>query len=70
MIPMMAEDHTDSSFMVVGPQRRGRPRAQERGTTLSTWLPESQYDQLVRLANRREQSVSSLVRDLLKFKLK
>ena len=47
--------------------RRGRPKADQPRTTLSTWIETKEYDQLVKLANRREQSLSSLVRDLLKI---
>lgn len=67
---MPNEQQTGATFIVAGPPRRGRPRAMERGTTLCTWLPESTYDRIVRMANEREQSVSSLVRDLLKLRVK
>ena len=43
----------------------GRPRSEEPGTTVCTWLPQHAHDRLVRLANKQETSVSSLVRQLL-----
>jgi hypothetical protein len=48
----------------------GRPKAAEQGAKLSTWVPTSQYDRLLKLANAREQSISGLVRDLLRLKLR
>lgn len=49
--------------------RRGRPRTDEPKVSVSSWIPESQYDNLVKLANRRDQSVSALVKDLLKLRI-
>jgi hypothetical protein len=49
--------------------RGGRPRAPDPHTRVSTWLPERDYDRLVQLAKRRDQSVSSLVRSLLRLQL-
>lgn len=49
---------------------RGRPRAPDPGARLSTWVPVREYDRLVKLAKTRDQSLSSLVRDLLKLKLR
>lgn len=48
---------------------RGRPKADEQSTPLSTRFKNSEYDKLVRLANQRETSVSQLVRDLIKLRL-
>jgi hypothetical protein len=51
------------------PQRpRGRPKADEPGTTVSTWLPPQEHDRLIRLANAREQSLSKTIRELLSAK--
>jgi len=55
----------EPSLMVLGDRRRGRPRVAEPRSTLSTWVPAREYDRLVKMANHREQSLSSLVRDLL-----
>jgi hypothetical protein len=49
--------------------RRGRPRATERGVNVSTWLKESEYDRLIRVAAHRREPVSSLVRSLLILRL-
>jgi hypothetical protein len=49
--------------------KRGRPRLQEPGTSVSTWLRPGEHDKLIKLAKDNEQSISSLVRSLLKLKL-
>lgn len=49
--------------------RRGRPRAAERGVNVSTWLRESEYDRLIRVAAHRREPVSTLVRSLLILRL-
>lgn len=46
--------------------RGGRPRAKEPGIRVSTWIPESEFDELTQLAVRRAQSLSSLVKELLR----
>lgn len=57
-------------MMVIAPRRRGRPRVQEPRTTVCTWMEARHYDQIVRMANQQEKSVSALVRDLLVLRLK
>jgi len=47
----------------------GRPRADEPGSTISAWLRESEHDRLIKIAKRNEQSVSSLVRQLLNLRI-
>lgn len=49
--------------------KRGRPRAPEPGSTVSTWVPSTTHDRLIEIANRRGESVSSLVRRLLILRL-
>lgn len=51
------------------PRGRGRPRCNEPSTALSAWVKTSEYDRLVALANKRETSVSALVRQLIVLKL-
>lgn len=55
-------------------RRGGRPKVEEPHTRVSTWVEVKHYDQLVRLANQRDQSVSALmrdtVRDLLRLKVR
>ncbi len=59
----MADDDRD-------PPRRppGRPRV-EPGTRVSTYVRNQDYDRLVRVALKHDQSLSSLIRDLLKLKI-
>lgn len=56
--------------MTTPKDKRGRPKAQEPGSAVMTWLKASEHDQLVRLAKEQDQSVSALVRDLLKQNLR
>lgn len=48
----------------------GRPRADEPGERVSTYLRTSDYDRLLRLANDRDQTLSETVRELLRLKLR
>ena len=53
--------------------KRGRPHGTIRAephARVSTWVDVKHYNQLVKLANHRDQSVSALVRDLLKLKVR
>jgi len=50
-------------------RRPGRPR-EAPGTSVSTYIRVSDYDKLVRLALKEDRSLASLVRDLLRLKLK
>jgi hypothetical protein len=56
--------------VAVAVKPRGRPKAVEPCTSLSVWFPCREYDRLVKIANQREQSVSSLVRSMLILRLK
>ncbi len=47
------------------PRKGGRPPAREPGAIVSTWLPASDHDRLLRLAARRDETLSALVRRLL-----
>ncbi len=49
--------------------RVGRPPSDRPHNSVSTWLPSDAHDRLIKLANAREQSVSSLVRQLLILRL-
>lgn len=51
------------------PRPRGRPRAPEPRASVNTWLPASQHDQLIRLANHHGLSVSETVRRIVVFTL-
>lgn len=50
-------------------RKPGRPRSDESKTTVSTWIGSHEHDRLIKLANRREQSVSETVRQILKHRL-
>jgi hypothetical protein len=52
------------------PRPRGRPPADEPGARLTTWVRASEYDRLCKLAQKRDQSVSALVRSLLILRLR
>ena len=47
------------------PHGRGRPKAEEPGTSITAWIPASEYDRLAKLANDRNESLSTLVRQWL-----
>jgi hypothetical protein len=56
----------DLPVVILPPRRpRGRPRATDPYAHLTTWVPTPVYDELVRRANARGDSVSGLVRTLL-----
>lgn len=48
------------------PKRRGRPKADEPGIRISTWVPESEFDSLAKYARRHDRSLSALLREALK----
>ncbi len=60
-------DHVPQ-ILIVEPRRPGRPRSTEAGSRVTTWLPASDHDRLVKLAELRGESVSSTVRLLLQTK--
>lgn len=56
----------DEPFLdIYTPTRRGRPRVQETSVNLSTWIPTSAYDRLVRQAKHEDTTVSKLAKRLL-----
>lgn len=55
---------TPESLIVAG-KRRGRPQGAEAHSTVSAYVPARLHDHLVRLAQRREVSVSRIVGDIL-----
>ena len=66
----MSEITDDSLFVVAGPRRRGRPRCEEPRSSVSTWVPASYHDRLIKMAQNNDVSVSRLVRSLLMIQLK
>lgn len=51
-------------------RKPGRPKVDDPGQALATWVRSSDYDRLVRLALKTDRTVAALVRDLLKLKLR
>lgn len=54
---------TADSMVIVGPRRRGRPRAQEPCVPVTTWIPLSAYNDLTKQALQEDTSVSKLLRE-------
>jgi hypothetical protein len=52
------------------PPKRGRPRVDEPGASVSTWLRPGEHDKLVRLAREQEKTISALVRQWVTLKLR
>lgn len=46
-------------------RRRGRPRAEEPHSVVSTWLSAKEHDALIDRANRSGKTVSATVREIL-----
>lgn len=49
--------------------KRGRPKADAPGARVTTWVLSKEYDQLLQMSKDKEQSLSSLVRDMLRMKV-
>jgi hypothetical protein len=62
-------DVTDS-VLIMGSRRRGRPRVDQRTEPVMTRLPLPVYDEIVKTATRRGESVSAVVRTLLTIRIK
>jgi hypothetical protein len=50
--------------------KRGRPRGAVPGVAVGTWLRTTEYDRLLRTAQRRETTVSALLRRLVQRRLR
>jgi hypothetical protein len=48
---------------------RGRPKTDDRGSAVTTWVPTAVHDKLIVLANQSGKSVSAIVRILLESKI-
>jgi hypothetical protein len=51
-------------------RKRGRPRVSEPRSSVSTWVPASYHDRLIKMAEQKDVSVSMLVRSMLMLQLK
>ncbi len=60
---MSDETAKEPSMEIIG--RPGRPRAPYESASLSAWVPTPTYDALVKAANDRHMSLSSLVKQIL-----
>ncbi len=56
---------SDESTGVMMPRPRGRPRVDEPLERISTRVPTAYYDRLNKIANKRGESMSQLVRSLI-----
>jgi hypothetical protein len=68
--PVAVALRMDEVPVVVASKRRGRPKVEDPGSAVTTWLKPREHDYLVHLARDRAQSVSSLVRSLLMLRIK
>lgn len=61
---------TEDSLTVLGGRKRGRPPADEPlEQRLSVRLPSAEYDRLIGLSIARGESVTSIVRSLLRIRI-
>lgn len=59
-------DVTESSLVIAGRNRGGRPRTlSQPGYRISSWVPECDADELMKLASYNGKTVSEFVRDLI-----
>lgn len=61
----MNGEETTVFFLGGNKRPRGRPRVEEPRSTVSTWVWARHHDALIKLAQKREMSVSALVREIL-----
>lgn len=61
----MSEITEDSLLIGGGDRRRGRPRSADPQIAVLTRLPSQQYDRLIKMASRSDETVSSIVRRIL-----
>lgn len=63
---------TEDSLIIPGPRPPGRPRtvcADGDGSRVTVYLPAEYHDRLIKLAQKRDQPVSALIRSLLMLRL-
>jgi len=56
---------SDDPIVLIAGGKRGRPRSTDPGSRVSTWIPARYHDQLIRIANERDISVSAVVNKVL-----
>ena len=49
--------------------KRGRPKVDEPGNAVATWLRPGDHDRLIAIAKREEKTISALVRELVKLRI-
>jgi hypothetical protein len=55
----------DTEILILGSRKRGRPRVEEPQRTVCIRIPADRYDRLASLAVKRDESMSSVVRQIL-----
>lgn len=66
----MSDFTTSAGEMKAIPRGRNRSVLSAPGARLTTWIPTTTYDQINALANRRGESVASVVRQMLVLRFK
>jgi hypothetical protein len=46
-------------------KKRGRPRTEIPGGTISAWVPSTTHDRLIQVAKMQQRSISAVVRECL-----
>ena len=61
----MSDPITPNSLRILAPRKGGRPRSPDPMVPVMARIPERQYDRLIAIAAKSEQSVSSVVRQII-----
>lgn len=61
---------TDEPPAPAKPSKGGRPPVDEPRATVSTWVPASDYDKIIKAAKAHDVTISALVRLWLKHKIR
>lgn len=49
--------------------KRGRPKHDEPGSSVTAWLRAGEHDRLIALAKQEDKTISALVRELVKLRI-
>ena len=64
-ILIMSDAITPNSLHILAPRKGGRPKSAAPMVPVMARIPERQYDRLIAIAAKSEQSVSSVVRQII-----